>query len=659
MSEDLVEHDHQYCEEYLDDTVSHSSRGFADYQTHSILGDDQRRGTLRNYQQESSSSASTSPPSSRTSFSSPSHSSNFPPNYEIFSDEDKENQDPKKKRSSEYADESNVSESESDNQHDSLNSKSTKVRSTIKTKLPLGLVKKSHTSTNAKKNLEAPFKLQEHKGCQMQRFQEATQTQPQKAHAQKILQNEMPNENENQAQKPKKRRGKKNKKKGHQVTRTLKQQENLNYEDDLGYHGDGDEDEPSEKTKSVHELSLKDIDKKTDVTSERKITHLVSPCGNLIASTPLQVTPEVELTLKLMESDSEFIKVQNTSTLNDESSHSDHRIPKKCENRNINSQGKRKRRKADDKKNIDTLVQYSCKDKYDHEDVQKAASILCLMSQNSSSISYHVPILNKDNSIAPNSGNYDAIPYEIVSNQNISSSSHLGASLYSQLCFAASNLTLYMQDDEKELNSLHCFVRKHLLKLYVVPKSTNSSSKYYQKRKKERRKKELMALERAQAHDDDEKNENETEEDVKEEEDYAKRQYCTDTDSSIRENKKTSHDENVSLNLRNSSFPYGTKIGLQCVYCAHLPRKERSNMSTIHPRNISELYRYVCTWQRVHFYACPEVPADIRSMYWNLKNSDKRRGKTRYWVKSALKLGLLNCPSGKGILYCPLATNTS
>ena len=95
---------------------------------------------------------------------------------------------------------------------------------------------------------------------------------------------------------------------------------------------------------------------------------------------------------------------------------------------------------------------------------------------------------------------------------------------------------------------------------------------------------------------------------------------------------------------------YSGRVGLRCVHCAHLPRRARSGctMSTFYPKSLSDIYRSVCTWQRIHFRACRHVPPPVREAYWQLKESDRTRGKTRYWVTSARSIGLVDVDSERG-----------
>ena len=62
------------------------------------------------------------------------------------------------------------------------------------------------------------------------------------------------------------------------------------------------------------------------------------------------------------------------------------------------------------------------------------------------------------------------------------------------------------------------------------------------------------------------------------------------------------------------------------------------------------LYRLVCTWQRVHFKACKDVPKDLKIKYDVLKEADKTRGRVQYWEDSAKQIGLCNRKGG-GICF--------
>lgn len=100
---------------------------------------------------------------------------------------------------------------------------------------------------------------------------------------------------------------------------------------------------------------------------------------------------------------------------------------------------------------------------------------------------------------------------------------------------------------------------------------------------------------------------------------------------------------------------FGTKarIGLRCVFCGRLPKRSKvgTTMSSFFPKSLNDIYRSVCTWQRVHFRTCRHIPEDTRQMYWKLKESDKSRGKTKYWVSSARRLGLEDIDLKRGGIW--------
>eukprot|EP00957_Ditylum_brightwellii_P204923 15341407-Ditylum_brightwellii.AAC.1 len=68
-------------------------------------------------------------------------------------------------------------------------------------------------------------------------------------------------------------------------------------------------------------------------------------------------------------------------------------------------------------------------------------------------------------------------------------------------------------------------------------------------------------------------------------------------------------------------------------------------MPKFYPKSINDIYRAVCTWERVHFHSCRHVPEFAKRKYWELKE-EGRRGKTKYWATSAQKLGLVDTEGG-------------
>lgn len=205
---------------------------------------------------------------------------------------------------------------------------------------------------------------------------------------------------------------------------------------------------------------------------------------------------------------------------------------------------------------------------------------------------------------------------------------------------------LSMLNDESELNSLHCFVRQELLELFIVHEDEDSGPNQSSTG--------LM--------DDDSDGECTTKSDSS----------ASSRNAPIRLTTKVSP---LTEKNKPSIYLHNKRIGFRCVHCAHLhPRSSRvscqdesyitvldpesilqnpnSPMNAFYPKSLAELYRLVCKWQRVHFKKCRYIPPSVKRMYQHLKATDKTRGKTKYWVSSAMELGLIDdCKPRGGIRY--------
>jgi len=217
---------------------------------------------------------------------------------------------------------------------------------------------------------------------------------------------------------------------------------------------------------------------------------------------------------------------------------------------------------------------------------------------------------------------------------------------------------LALPNDASEVNSLHCYVRSELLELFVV---SPAEGKVDQKLQKEANKND--------DDDDDEDTDDDFYENSNSEEDDDESNRRT-TRARQRHNKREK--KNATTNTANATTATTSqytnrrhipgRVGLRCVHCAHVSTSSRSKQKDItssssssssssstistkasfFPKSIQQLYREVCTWQRVHFKSCPMIPDSCRTKYKYLKESDKSRGKTRYWESSARELGLIN-----------------
>eukprot|EP00536_Pseudo-nitzschia_multiseries_P003868 jgi/Psemu1/284704/fgenesh1_pg.61_\ len=83
-------------------------------------------------------------------------------------------------------------------------------------------------------------------------------------------------------------------------------------------------------------------------------------------------------------------------------------------------------------------------------------------------------------------------------------------------------------------------------------------------------------------------------------------------------------------------------------------------MSTFFPKSLEDIYRGVCTWQRIHFKTCRHIPKAYKDLYWQLKDSDRTRGKKVHWIKSAYDMGFRNVDEHRnGVLWEGPAAQTN
>ena len=152
-------------------------------------------------------------------------------------------------------------------------------------------------------------------------------------------------------------------------------------------------------------------------------------------------------------------------------------------------------------------------------------------------------------------------------------------------------MRLAVPNDADHVNSLHCFVRAELLEVFVLDGMKNSDN------------------------------------------------YSSSTSSC-----------NANTNkIKNS-------VGIRCVHCVQKSKEDRqgSSMSTFFPKSIEDIYRGVCTWQRIHFKNCHHIPDPLKQKYDRLKDDDRTRGKKAHWVSSARLIGLENIDDQRnGVIYNP------
>jgi hypothetical protein len=113
------------------------------------------------------------------------------------------------------------------------------------------------------------------------------------------------------------------------------------------------------------------------------------------------------------------------------------------------------------------------------------------------------------------------------------------------------------------------------------------------------------------------------------------------------------------------------RIFFQCACCKHRPRSERAKLSTVAPQSVNTIYRSFVRFMMQHVSACHDIPYDIRSLDARARKvansisssnnnsnflgrsggSGSSVGIKKYWALSAKRMGLLDGPDGKSIVY--------
>lgn len=98
---------------------------------------------------------------------------------------------------------------------------------------------------------------------------------------------------------------------------------------------------------------------------------------------------------------------------------------------------------------------------------------------------------------------------------------------------------------------------------------------------------------------------------------------------------------------RKKSIEIG-QMGLRCVYCRLMPKKDRVKRSCCFPASTKRIYRAVIDMKLDHFKHCPCVPADLKA-----KLEELEVGKTRstgitvsYFVNAAKMMGMVDMENG-------------
>jgi hypothetical protein len=93
---------------------------------------------------------------------------------------------------------------------------------------------------------------------------------------------------------------------------------------------------------------------------------------------------------------------------------------------------------------------------------------------------------------------------------------------------------------------------------------------------------------------------------------------------------------------------YYEQVGIRCRYCAHWKPNTRAIRSSAFPSSIRQLYQSFTMMLRDHFGNCSAIPADKKERFLALKrnNTQGASDSMRYWIYSAVKLGMVDSDCG-------------
>ncbi|CAB9506215.1 expressed unknown protein [Seminavis robusta] len=93
---------------------------------------------------------------------------------------------------------------------------------------------------------------------------------------------------------------------------------------------------------------------------------------------------------------------------------------------------------------------------------------------------------------------------------------------------------------------------------------------------------------------------------------------------------------------------YFQQVGIRCRHCAHWKPSTRAIRSSAFPSSIRQLYQSFTMMLRDHFGNCPAIPTEKKERFLALKrnNTQGASDSMRYWIYSAVKLGMVDSDCG-------------
>jgi len=109
---------------------------------------------------------------------------------------------------------------------------------------------------------------------------------------------------------------------------------------------------------------------------------------------------------------------------------------------------------------------------------------------------------------------------------------------------------------------------------------------------------------------------------------------------------RASH-KDVKIRVASKKVSY-KQVGIRCRFCAHCKPSSRAIRSSAFPSSIRQLYQSFTMMLRDHFGSCDAIPEPLKERFLELKrnNTQGASDSMRYWVYSAVKLGMVDSECG-------------
>ena len=106
------------------------------------------------------------------------------------------------------------------------------------------------------------------------------------------------------------------------------------------------------------------------------------------------------------------------------------------------------------------------------------------------------------------------------------------------------------------------------------------------------------------------------------------------------------------------------QLGLRCIHCKHMSRKELARQAVCYPSRRDTIFEAFRNYQRTHLKICPLIPQVIMEEYNMLSNNTALRHKSKqvlkfYFAEAASELGIVDSSTHKGMVYDKSRLNTS